>query len=262
VKVPCVRGTGAISPAIMSPFNISSKRAFRTAASTHMKIYSVSPEGDLDYHRFQEPTATATMPSSTTTRTTTTAKDQRIPLPTSSSSMDGVGWRPNQLKKSGIVPDILDSFSPQELVTVEVGGTVLANGEEVKQSTDEQPRVMWTPETKNTFYSLMMIDPDAPSNKNPINRNWCHWLVVNIVGCDIASGETIKGYQPPAPPKNTGLHRYVFLVNKQVSGKVPANKILNDPDTMKTSKFDVRNFLHAYNLGQPIGCSYFLKQHK
>lgn len=40
------------------------------------------------------------------------------------------------------------------------------------------------------FYTLMMVDPDAPSRHNPKNREWLHWLVVNIPGGKVKMGET------------------------------------------------------------------------
>ena len=32
------------------------------------------------------------------------------------------------------------------------------------------------------YYSLVLVDPDAPSSKNPINKHWIHWGVMNIPG--------------------------------------------------------------------------------
>lgn len=54
-------------------------------------------------------------------------------------------------------------------------------------------------------------DPDAPSRADPEFREWRHWLVVNIPGCDIAKGEEVATYVGCGAPAGTGLHRYVFL---------------------------------------------------
>lgn len=29
----------------------------------------------------------------------------------------------------------------------------------------------------DSYYTLILTDPDAPSRKNPIRREWHHWLV-------------------------------------------------------------------------------------
>ena len=41
-----------------------------------------------------------------------------------------------------------------------------------------------------------------------------HWLVLNIPGNDVSKGEVRKGYIGSGPPKDTGLHRYTFVLYK------------------------------------------------
>ena len=61
----------------------------------------------------------------------------------------------------------------------------------------------------NKYYTLIMVDPDAPSILNPINKYWLHWMV-------ISNNETIVNFQPPNPPPNTGKHRYyIYLLEQQ-----------------------------------------------
>ena len=52
----------------------------------------------------------------------------------------------------------------------------------------DEPRVHWDADP-NSFYTLIMTDPDAPSRENPKMREWHHWLVVNIPGNKVAEGE-------------------------------------------------------------------------
>lgn len=61
----------------------------------------------------------------------------------------------------------------------------------------------------------MFSDPDAPSRANPSEREWLHWAVVNIPGSNVTAGNTIAEYVGSGPPKDSGLHRYVFLVFRQ-----------------------------------------------
>lgn len=60
------------------------------------------------------------------------------------------------------------------------------------------------------------------------NREWHHWLVVNIPGNDIARGETLSEYVGSGPPKGTGLHRYVLLIYKQPGPLTPTEKKLTN----------------------------------
>lgn len=65
----------------------------------------------------------------------------------------------------------------------------------------------------------LRIDPDAPSRAKPTRREWRHWLVGNVPGSDLAKGDSLTQYVGSGPPKDTGLHRYVFLLYKQ-PGKI------------------------------------------
>lgn len=40
----------------------------------------------------------------------------------------------------------------------------------------EIPEVQFDADS-NSYYTLLLTDPDAPSRKNPIRREWHHWLV-------------------------------------------------------------------------------------
>lgn len=83
------------------------------------------------------------------------------------------------------------------------------------------PNVSWECE-KDVLYTLMMVDPDAPSRQDPKFGEVRHWLVVNIPENSISDGKTIVEYIGSGAPKGTGLHRYIFLVYKQ-NGKIDYN---------------------------------------
>ena len=67
------------------------------------------------------------------------------------------------------------------------------------------------------YYTLLVIDPDAPSRANPKYKHWLHWLKVNIIK-NINSGIEIVGYNPPTPPAGTGYHRYYICLLEQKEG--------------------------------------------
>ncbi|KJH40733.1 phosphatidylethanolamine-binding protein, partial [Dictyocaulus viviparus] len=82
--------------------------------------------------------------------------------------------------------------------------------------TSSKPFLNWQ-SNPYSVYTVMMIDPDAPSRKNPKNRDFLHWLVVNIPGNDVNRGKEVVSYFGPKPPFGTGLHRYYLLAYKQSS---------------------------------------------
>lgn len=61
----------------------------------------------------------------------------------------------------------------------------------------------------NTLYTLIMHDPDA------VVGNWLHWVIVNIKGNNVKNGDELFEYTYPAPPKGSGMHRYIFLLYEQ-----------------------------------------------
>jgi len=60
-------------------------------------------------------------------------------------------------------------------------------------------------------YTLVMTDPDAPSRKDPKWREWVHWGVINLSATG-SDGEEVIQYIGSGPPKDTGYHRYCFLL--------------------------------------------------
>lgn len=82
-----------------------------------------------------------------------------------------------------------------------------------------QPQVTWDAE-KGTYYTLIMVDPDAPSRANHPFREVRHWLVMNILESAVENGDQVSEYRGSGPPKGTGLHRYIFLVFKQPNGLI------------------------------------------
>ena len=69
------------------------------------------------------------------------------------------------------------------------------------------------------FFTLVLSDPDCPSRTVHSLRELVHWLVVNIPGDRVSEGSELLTYLPVAPPQDSGLHRYVFMLYKQ-NGKM------------------------------------------
>jgi len=106
-----------------------------------------------------------------------------------------------------------------------------------------------------------MTDPDAPSRSNPKVREFKHWVVGNIKGTDVDGGEVLSGYVGSGPPKDTGLHRYVFLVYKQ-----PAKLDFDEERVGSNSRngrpnFKAAAFAEKYNLGNPIAGNFYQAQY-
>ena len=102
-------------------------------------------------------------------------------------------------------------------------------------------------------------DPDAPSRANPKFGEWHHWLVTNIPGSDLSQADTMSEYVGAGPPPDTGLHRYVFLLFKQPSGKQSFEGLskLTNRSMDGRPKWKVREFSDKYGLGQAVAGNFF-----
>jgi len=104
------------------------------------------------------------------------------------------------------------------------------------------PKIGWTLPA-NKYYTIVMVDPDAPSHKDPSNKHWLHWMVVN-------NNQTRAMFNAPNPPAGTGEHRYfIYLFEQQ--------KEINVPDfNAKRPKFPLETFMKTYGL-KPIASTMF-----
>lgn len=61
------------------------------------------------------------------------------------------------------------------------------------------------------YYSLLVLDPDAPSHKLCFLRCFLHFCKVNMTN-SFNSGTTVAEYAPATPPPFSGTHRYLYLL--------------------------------------------------
>src|SRR5438874_12510178 len=90
------------------------------------------------------------------------------------------------------------------LMTIKFDSKILINEMELSEVQNEPKLVI----NGSNNYTLIMVDPDAPSRENPINKYWLHWMFIN-------SDQVIVPFQPPSPPKKSGKHRYYFYLFEQ-----------------------------------------------
>ncbi|XP_013792173.1 protein D3-like isoform X2 [Limulus polyphemus] len=161
------------------------------------------------------------------------------------------------MEENEIVPDVLD-VTPTHLLEVKYGDDEVNLGNELTPTqVKDPPTYINYPFEANDFYTLCMTDPDAPSRQNPKFREWHHWLVVNIPGKDICKGEVLSDYIGSAPPKGTGLHRYVFVVYKQPECLNPTEKQLTNTSGKHRGNFKIRDFAAKYDLGDPWAGNFY-----
>jgi len=74
------------------------------------------------------------------------------------------------------------------------------------------PEVQWTSK-EDDLWCLVMTGLDSHLIEE--GQEYLHWMVANIKGSDLESGEEIASYMQPFPPFGSGYHRYAFVLYKQ-----------------------------------------------
>ncbi|KAF9358050.1 hypothetical protein BGX26_002571 [Mortierella sp. AD094] len=169
------------------------------------------------------------------------------------------------LRKDGIIPDVLDSFTSKTMLVISYGNdkeVALGNKLSV-QETQHTPQVSFQADSPNDRYTLIMTDPDAPSRNNPKMREYRHWIISDISGtsdfqpANVSQGTVVTPYMGPAPPSGTGPHRYIFLLYKQTpSTNVSAfsSSLTSDRPGFKAKQFTSQAGLEL------VGANYFVAE--
>ncbi|XP_054743510.1 putative odorant-binding protein A5 [Anastrepha obliqua] len=147
-----------------------------------------------------------------------------------------------------VVPDVLEEPPKELLKIVYDNGLEVGKGKEFTPTqTKDEPKLDWNAEP-DSYYTVVMSNPDIPSRQNPLLREWLHWLVVNVPGTDIAKGDVLDPYIGPMAPKMSGVLRYVFLIYKQPEKQTFDEPILTNTDVTGHEKFSSMIFAEKYNM--------------
>ncbi|XP_065171237.1 protein D2-like [Atheta coriaria] len=170
------------------------------------------------------------------------------------------------MDRDSISPDVIDSV-PKEILEIIYPSKAKVDLGNILTPTQVKdiPTVNWSLRRSvgtsapniTPYYTLVMVDPDAPSRQDPKFREWHHWLVVNIPGNDVNDGEVLSAYIGAGPPEGTDLHRYIFLLYKQQQKIKCDEPILGNNSGKRRGNFKIRNFAQKYSLGEPIAGNYF-----
>ncbi|KAG4378200.1 hypothetical protein GLYMA_18G298900v4 [Glycine max] len=82
----------------------------------------------------------------------------------------------------GVIGDVLEPFTSSVSMGIVYNNCPqVINCCELKPSKIlNRPRIEIGGDDLRTFYTLVMVDPDAPSPGNPTQREYLHWLITNI----------------------------------------------------------------------------------
>ncbi|KAG7452730.1 PEBP-like protein [Guyanagaster necrorhizus] len=163
--------------------------------------------------------------------------------------------------QSEIVPDLLSSFDPSAILTVNFEGVGnITPGQALSQDqVGTAPTVTVTAANSSVGlsgnFTLAMVDADVVGTKNAqVTR---HWLVngdtISNDALSNSSATAITSYAGPAPAEGSGAHRYVILLYQQPSTFTsPAGYTEN----IGVSTFDLASYLSDSGMGSLIAGTY------
>ena len=115
--------------------------------------------------------------------------------------------------------------------------------------------------TPGACYTYILSDADAPSVADPKFAEWQHWVHVNALNGDVASGESVTTYFGPAPGKGNGRHRYALTAYEQTTGTIVVDepRIGGQSGFPPRRSFNSRAFATKYKLKPVALVSFFVE---
>ncbi|KAG8597893.1 hypothetical protein GDO81_002421 [Engystomops pustulosus] len=121
----------------------------------------------------------------------------------------------------------------------------------------KKPKLEWEGMDPKKLYTIILTDPDVPSKNDRSLAEWHHYIVVNARGNDLDSGDTLTEYVGSGAGKDTGLHRYTWLVYEQTAPLKCDELRVNDRTAAGRERFKASAFRKKYGLGSPVAAICF-----
>ncbi|GAQ91917.1 hypothetical protein KFL_008820020 [Klebsormidium nitens] len=168
-----------------------------------------------------------------------------------------------ELLRGRVIPQVVPPFTPLARLNVSYGNGTLSYGQIIAPAEATSPPAVYAqgiaPGTiyNSTFpyFTLAVVDPDAPDPTTPTSSLILHYLKVNIPTntptaniVNVTGGNVLQTYAPPGPP--TGLHRYTFVLYGQ-------GRLSNATAPASRSLFNLTSFALNNTLGSPLAAFYF-----
>jgi len=184
-------------------------------------------------------------------------------------------------------PLIPETFTPSVRLTVSFNDKAVAAGNLFRSSDCKiAPTISFTPEvrwfaasshpidstnampqantSKDITYTVLLVDPDAPTPEDPKFAYWRHWVVSLVSQSDDASkdatksGKTLTEYLGPGPKDDSKPHRYLFLLYREPAGlKELTKEDVGGEEFAQRRSFDAKVWTERYGL-ELVGVNWML----
>ncbi|KAK9890521.1 hypothetical protein WA026_010597 [Henosepilachna vigintioctopunctata] len=117
------------------------------------------------------------------------------------------------MDNDNIVPDVVDNLPSAVLNVKYPNGKQVNFGKELTPTeVKDEPTITWQTEP-NKYYLLVMTDPDPAPEIKEVK----HWLIGNIKGNDLSTGEIFAEYLGSGPQKELDcIDTYFLFMSNQI----------------------------------------------
>eukprot|EP00010_Vexillifera_abyssalis_P000552 CAMPEP_0201558618 /NCGR_PEP_ID=MMETSP0173_2-20130828/68919_1 /ASSEMBLY_ACC=CAM_ASM_000268 /TAXON_ID=218659 /ORGANISM="Vexillifera sp., Strain DIVA3 564/2" /LENGTH=239 /DNA_ID=CAMNT_0047972113 /DNA_START=332 /DNA_END=1048 /DNA_ORIENTATION=- len=136
------------------------------------------------------------------------------------------------------------------------------------------PKVRFQALCEQDYYTLWLISPDEPSRAHPTMGAKVLWTLTNIKGSQPgeSSGDTLLAYKAPMPMKNSGQHRYVFVLTQHTNQAPLSSEQMDEirsnfdwswktfSSKKPTQSFKPNQIFAQHDL-KPVGLSFFQSEY-
>ncbi|KAF2756590.1 PEBP-like protein [Pseudovirgaria hyperparasitica] len=165
----------------------------------------------------------------------------------------------SSLSQAGLVPGssplIPDDFVPVAKLTVTYGTKDVFAGKFFRASECKiEPTITIQTDTEleSASYTLLLIDPDAPTPDDPKFAYWRHWILTGLSpskgGATTESKSAVTPYLAPGPKDDSRPHRYLFLLFREPRGYDLTTNDVGGEEFVQRRSFRVADFVKSKGL--------------
>ncbi|KAF4553052.1 putative phosphatidylethanolamine-binding protein 1 [Elsinoe fawcettii] len=156
--------------------------------------------------------------------------------------------------KPGEVSLIPKSFQPTTELGITFGDKQVKQGNLVRVSEAKvTPTVSFAPEdgaSADQTYTLLLVDPDAPTPDDPKFAWWRHWVLSGLkpgAPAEQTMG-AVTAYLAPGPKDDSKPHRYLFLLYKEPRGLSLSKADVGGEEFVDRRSFKAETFVEKHGL--------------
>ncbi|KAL4759433.1 YbhB/YbcL family Raf kinase inhibitor-like protein [Aspergillus foveolatus] len=155
----------------------------------------------------------------------------------------------------GSAPLIPDNFKPTTELNVSFGEKAVSLGNLFRVSeVKSAPTVSFVKEEQapeGQLYTLLLVDPDAPTPDDPKFAYWRHWVVSGLTasqGINAESAKTLTEYLGPGPKDDSRPHRYLFLLFREPEGLALSKEDVGGEEFVQRRSFQAAEWVQKHGL--------------